>query len=477
MKQLKQRVGRIRPGIHRPWEIRVSRKLPVRYIHVTDVRLITPHMKRVTFGGADLADLVCDGPDQQVKLYFPKPGQVRPRLPEPGPDGDPASWYQAYTAIPEAERPWMRSYTIRAHDPHGRTIDVDFVLHDDAGPATRWAMAARPGDVLGMFGPSADYARPVPVTASIAAADWLLLAGDETALPAIGTLVEALPAGTIRQGVVCTHVVEQDNGAVLHFRDGTTVTADLVIGADGIHSVVRRGLIADTPIFSGFTVYRGLVPIDRVPHLFDRPQVLFWLGPGGHVTSYPIVSRQLIHFSAVIASPDWDPKVWSAPGQVADAVAAFQGWTDTVRDLIGAADTVTRWALFDREPTGRWHGQRTVLVGDAAHPMLPFMSQGANQAIEDAATLVTLLVRAGLERDAALQAYQTLRQPRVAEVHRHARIRGRTFHFQDGEQQRQRDAAMPKTEDIGSYEWLYGFDAEQLPLDRAGAVSESPLRR
>lgn len=291
------------------------------------------------------------------------------------------------------------------------------------------------------------------------------------------TLVEALPAGTIRQGVVCTHVVEQDNGAVLHFRDGTTVTADLVIGADGIHSVVRRGLIADTPIFSGFTVYRGLVPIDRVPHLFDRPQVLFWLGPGGHVTSYPIVSRQLIHFSAVIASPDWDPKVWSAPGQVADAVAAFQGWTDTVRDLIGAADTVTRWALFDREPTGRWHGQRTVLVGDAAHPMLPFMSQGANQAIEDAATLVTLLVRAGLERDAALQAYQTLRQPRVAEVHRHARIRGRTFHFQDGEQQRQRDAAMPKTEDIGSYEWLYGFDAEQLPLDRAGAVSESPLRR
>jgi Siderophore-interacting protein len=173
----------------------VSRRLPLRYIHVTEARPVTPRMRRITFGGDDLADLVLPGPDQQVKLYFPKPGRPRPRLPEPGPDGDATRWYQAYAAMPEAERPWMRSYTIRAHDPRRRTIDIDFVLHDDAGPATRWAAAAKPGDVLGMFGPSADYARPVPVTASIEAADWLLLAGDETALPAIGTLVEALPDG------------------------------------------------------------------------------------------------------------------------------------------------------------------------------------------------------------------------------------------------------------------------------------------
>lgn len=174
----------------------MSRSLPVRFIHVTEVKQVTPHMRRITFGGDDLADLPPGGPDQQVKLYFPRPGQERPRLPEPGDDGDVMRWYEAYNAIPEPERPWMRSYTLRAHDPHRRTVDVDFVLHDDAGPATRWAAGARPGDVLGMFGPSAEYARPVPFAASVAAADWLLLAGDETALPAIGTIAESLPAGT-----------------------------------------------------------------------------------------------------------------------------------------------------------------------------------------------------------------------------------------------------------------------------------------
>lgn len=201
----------------------MPRPLPVRYVHVTRARTLTPHMRRVTFGGDDLADLVCDGPDQQVKLYFPRPGQVRPRLPEPGPDGDPARWYTAYTAIPEAERPWMRSYTIRNHDPRAGTIDVDFVLHDgdDAGPATRWARSAGPGDVLGMFGPSADFARPVPLAASIAAADWLLLAGDESALPAIGTLVEALPPG--HRAVAFVEVRDAAEEQPLHTRGELTV--------------------------------------------------------------------------------------------------------------------------------------------------------------------------------------------------------------------------------------------------------------
>ncbi|ADI12067.1 hypothetical protein SBI_08949 [Streptomyces bingchenggensis BCW-1] len=185
----------------------MQQSLPVRFIQVTDVQRITPRMARVTFGGDDLADFVCDAPDQQVKLYFPRPGQSAPRLPEPGGDGDVMRWYQAYQAIPEDERPWMRSYTIRAHHPRRRALDIDFVLHGDGdgdgdgdwdgdgdgdvGPATRWARTARPGDTLGMFGPSAAFARPVP----LGAADWTLLAGDESALPAIGTLIEALPEG------------------------------------------------------------------------------------------------------------------------------------------------------------------------------------------------------------------------------------------------------------------------------------------
>ncbi|MFD7287758.1 siderophore-interacting protein [Streptomyces sp. NPDC059863] len=183
------------------------RALPVRTVEVTGVRRISPHLARVTFGGPSLGDFTLDGPDQQVKLYFPRPGQCVPRLPEAGTDGDVMRWYGAFQAIPEAERPWTRSYTVRSHDPLRATIDIDFVLHGEgdgacAGPATSWARGAAPGDVLGMFGPSAYFATPVPLGTT----DWLLLAGDETALPAISTLVEALPEGA--RAVVYVEVVD-----------------------------------------------------------------------------------------------------------------------------------------------------------------------------------------------------------------------------------------------------------------------------
>ncbi|MFD2416130.1 siderophore-interacting protein [Amycolatopsis pigmentata] len=167
-------------------------RLPVGLIRVAEAGRITPGMARITFEGAHLTGRE---PDRQVKLYFPKPGQDLPRLPDA--DGGFAGWYQAFTAIPEPERPWTRSYTVRAHDPGTSTVTVDFVLHGDSGegPATRWARSARPGDTLGMFGPSDMFARTVPLSASLAEADWVLMAGDETTLPAIGTMIESLPDG------------------------------------------------------------------------------------------------------------------------------------------------------------------------------------------------------------------------------------------------------------------------------------------
>ncbi|NBH05706.1 siderophore-interacting protein [Amycolatopsis sp. SID8362] len=151
---------------------------PTGLLEVTAVRRVTPRTARVTFTGDGLDELE-PWPDQQLKLLFPPPG--RPvRL--PAADGDLMRWYQAYLAIPENERPLMRSYTVRGRD--GDTIDVDFVLHPgEAGPATAWARSAAPGQVLGRYGPDAAYRRPVP------AADTVLLAGDETALPAIATLL------------------------------------------------------------------------------------------------------------------------------------------------------------------------------------------------------------------------------------------------------------------------------------------------
>ncbi|MFJ9393863.1 siderophore-interacting protein [Streptomyces californicus] len=165
--------------------------LPVTYVRVVGVERVTPGTARVSFTADELPGLLEDRPDQQMKLCLPRAGQAAPRLPEQSAD-DPYGmrWYEAYLAVPEAERPWMRGFTVRSYDRERNVMAVDFVLHGADGPASRWGATARAGDVLGMVGPSSLYARPLP------AARRMLLAGDETALPAIATVLEALPAGT-----------------------------------------------------------------------------------------------------------------------------------------------------------------------------------------------------------------------------------------------------------------------------------------
>ncbi|MEU2237304.1 siderophore-interacting protein [Streptomyces vietnamensis] len=204
--------------------------LPLRRLRVTAVRPVTPRMLRVTLGGPGLDGFALAGPDQQVKLFFPRPGQAEPVLPVPEPGGDVMRWYGAYAALPEAERPWMRSYTLRAHDPAAGTVDIDFFLHgddEDAGPATRWARSARPGDVLGMFGPSAAFAVPVdPGTG-----DWTLLYADACALPALATVVAALPPGQRALAYVQVPDAAEEQPlptpgdlTVRHLRDGDSPT-------------------------------------------------------------------------------------------------------------------------------------------------------------------------------------------------------------------------------------------------------------
>ncbi|RKE18802.1 siderophore-interacting protein [Streptomyces sp. TLI_171] len=165
--------------------------LPIRQLTVVSVHRPTPRTARVTFA-LPAGEFALAGPDQQVKLYFPRPGQDRPELPEPAPGQGLMDWYAACQAVPEQHRPWMRSFTLRAHDAELHTVDVDFVLHGPTGPAARWAARAEPGQVLAMFGPSPEFARPFPLDGD----GPLLFACDESALPALGTLVEALPAGT-----------------------------------------------------------------------------------------------------------------------------------------------------------------------------------------------------------------------------------------------------------------------------------------
>ncbi|PRX44190.1 NADPH-dependent ferric siderophore reductase [Prauserella shujinwangii] len=163
-------------------------QLTYRTVQVTSARRIAPRLTRVTFTGTDLRDFTSVAPDQYVKVFFPPEGHRRPRLPPPVHGDDTVSWYRTYLAMPDGVRPPMRTYTVRAHRPEARELDIDFVLHADPGPASAWAERAEPGDEVALLGPHGLYAVPEGTS-------WQLLVGDESAIPAIGALLEALPDG------------------------------------------------------------------------------------------------------------------------------------------------------------------------------------------------------------------------------------------------------------------------------------------
>ncbi|MER7706024.1 siderophore-interacting protein [Kitasatospora sp. NPDC097605] len=227
--------------------------LPVTFVQVAEVARITPRTARITFQAEELDASVGASPDQQVKLCFPRPGQDAPVL--PGRTDDAMGWYQAYLAIPQAERPWMRSFTLRRRRPGSRRLEIDFVLHGDTGPASAWAERARPGDRLGMVGPSAMYASPLSITSAAAVADWVLMVGDESALPAICTLLEALPEGT--DIVVFAEVEDRAEEQPLPGPAGTAVRWLHRDGAAPGRRLVEAVAAADLPAGTPFAWLAG----------------------------------------------------------------------------------------------------------------------------------------------------------------------------------------------------------------------------
>ena len=250
--------------------------------------------------------------------------------------------------------------------------------------------------------------------------------------------------------------------AVLGFADGSSYSASLVAGADGIRSLIRGMFAEDRPVFSGLGVYRGLVPAEAMPELARKPVIRLWPGPGRHVVCYPVCSGRMISFAATAPHDRPDSESWTADGNSDVLGRAFHGWNETVQRLIKSAQAVSHWALYDREPLPRLATSRMVLVGDAAHPMLPFVAQGANQAIEDAAALATLLAKGGggLSAEAAHQ-YETCRAARTARLQRQGRWSVHGLHMPDGAAQLSRDSALGKDGDLSRMDWIYGYDAER----------------
>jgi salicylate hydroxylase len=274
-------------------------------------------------------------------------------------------------------------------------------------------------------------------------------------------LLSRMVDGGLHIGKRCVGVQEQGDCVVLRFEDGTERQADLVVGADGIHSVVRDALEADEPRFSGQSMYRGLVPAERLPFFAEDPKVRLWLGPEQHCVCYPVSGGRLISFGASAPAGDWSTESWTAEGDVAELAATYAGWTEEVRRLVQAPDAVGRWALHDRVPLKSWTSGRITVLGDAAHPMLPFMAQGANQAVEDAVVLAACLQETGLDDiPGALLRYELARKPRTEQLQQMSRANSTRFHLADGDDQHERDQELRGRESLDGQAWLYGYDAE-----------------
>jgi salicylate hydroxylase len=241
----------------------------------------------------------------------------------------------------------------------------------------------------------------------------------------VDMLAEALPDGVLHCGHRCNAFEQDGKIARVSFANGASAQADLVIGADGIHSELRPYVFASSePVFSGSVAYRGLVPHERVPDWpIDRWQM--WLGTGRHFLAFPVRAGKLINYVGFVPSDKEMKESWTAPGDPDVLRRAFAGWDPRIHQLLNEVQQTFRWALYDREPLPIWTSKRLTLLGDAAHPMLPHLGQGANQSIEDGMALATILAQADrASAPQALLAYERLRRERVAQVQRGARENG-----------------------------------------------------
>jgi salicylate hydroxylase len=244
----------------------------------------------------------------------------------------------------------------------------------------------------------------------------------------VDMLANALPAGTVRTGHRCNGFAQDGNAARVSFANGASAEADIVIAADGIHSELRPYVFPpSSPVFHGSVAYRGLVPHERVAHWpTDRWQM--WLGQGRHFLTFPVRAGRLINYVGFVPTDEKMKESWSAPGDPDVLRQEFAGWDPRIQQLLAEVQLTFRWALYDREPLPVWTNGRLSLLGDAAHPMLPHLGQGANQSIEDGMALATILRRSDrTTAPLALPVYERLRRERVAQVQRGARENGMRY--------------------------------------------------
>ena len=281
----------------------------------------------------------------------------------------------------------------------------------------------------------------------------------------LAVIASGLPSERIHLSHRLASFTNQGDTVEAWFDNGARISFDVLIGADGIRSTVRAGLFGnEAPVFAGCVAYRGLVPQEQIADLGLEQDNQSWVGPGGHLVHYFVSRGRLLNFVGWTEHDTWNREDWTDRATIDRALAAFDGWHPQVRHIIAAADTCFIWALFDRDPLPRWSIARTTLLGDACHPMYPFMGQGAAQAIEDGAALAACLASDTGDPAISLQHYERLRIPRVSRLQAMSRANKSRFHMQDGPAQQARDADWARVGDRApdNLRWLYDHDPATL---------------
>jgi len=233
----------------------------------------------------------------------------------------------------------------------------------------------------------------------------------------------------VRLGAAVTGYEQDEASVTAILANGERVTGDVLIGADGIHSPVRAQMLGrDQPVFTGNVAWRAVVPMEQLGADAPNPTACAWMGRGRHAVTYRLRRGTLANFVGVVERDDWTKEGWNEMGTAEEAMRDFAGWHPMITRILEEAGALYRWALFDRLPLKTWTQGRVALLGDAAHPMLPFLAQGAAMAVEDAWVIASMLSKLGRPAPTSLQAYQDRCFDRATDVQARSRANAKTFH-------------------------------------------------
>jgi salicylate hydroxylase len=246
----------------------------------------------------------------------------------------------------------------------------------------------------------------------------------------LDVLAQSVPSDIVRLGARCVGVDSDGGVAVARFQDGSEVEADVVIGADGIHSVVRESLFGPgAPRFTGKICYRSVVPVDAVPGEPPPAENVQWLGPHGTIVLYPVRRDELINVVCHYDDEGYRHESWVTECERDEVLERYRGWHESLLRVFSAGEVWYKWALYDRDPIPEWTRGRVTVLGDAAHSMLPYLGQGACQAIEDGCVLASAVAAEPDDPVAALRRYERSRRPRASQVVLASRERGVSNHL------------------------------------------------